>query len=117
MPTLKEFEEKGVDVTLMSTEQLITEGYVTPTNELPSIITSIGDYRTRAGCRVSIRELHPTVTLATTAFHAKGSFWKTTQKLGSNPKYGIWHVSGRAKVQGLSSADIVEKWHTYCIGG
>ncbi|MDO8416253.1 MAG: hypothetical protein Q7S87_08595 [Agitococcus sp.] len=110
MPTLAEYEARGIDVTRMSSEQLQAEGYITPLNELPIIIDAPGDYRTRNGRRISISTIAPTLTLSTSAFHAKGSVWKTETQLGINPEYGIWHISGRDKAVGESARDIVAKW-------
>lgn len=110
MPTLAEYEARGIDITLMTTEQLIAEGYTTPLNELPTVITTPGDYRTRNGRRVTIHGIKPTTTLATTAFSADGSVWKTPTQMGINPQYSIWHVSGRHRTWEERGWDIIGKW-------
>ena len=108
MPTLKEFEFFGVDITTLSHERLIELGYVTPLNELPVIIDGPGKYRTRDRHTVTIHEVAPTRTLAETAYSAKGTLhlgkpWR------ADP-YTIWHVSGRHYPSPhLSGKDIVRK--------
>lgn len=111
MPTLSEYEARGIDITLMTTEQLVAEGYITPANELPVVIDVPGDYRLRNGSRVTIHEIAPTTTLATSASNAKGSIWKKPEKMGINPEYFCWHISGKATFgPGDSAKDVVSKW-------
>lgn len=77
-------------------EHIYQEGdYITPMNKMATIIDSVGDYVRRDGKRVTIHAIKPTLTLSTTAFHAKGSTWKKNDKIDNNPPYGIWHISGR----------------------
>lgn len=110
MITLAQYEARGIDITLMTSEQLQAEGYITPMNELPTVIDGPGEYRTRSGKRVTIHKVDPTMTLSTTAYNAKGSVWKTTRKVGLNPEYQIWHISGRCFSFKESGADIISKW-------
>ena len=80
-------------------------------NQLPVIIDSPGDYRTRNGRRVTIHEIKPTKAgHDCLEFCAKGSFWKSHEKMGINPEYGIWHVSGLSRGIGINQNDIVQKW-------
>lgn len=79
----------------------------TPLNALPTIIDAPGDYATRDGGRVTIREIHPTPPGGVTAFTAKGSVWSTIRGTYRSRGHDIWHVSGRHKAIGLSGRDIV----------
>lgn len=81
----------------------------TPPNDLPTIIDECGDYRTRDGRRVTIHAIKP-ATPGTTSFNAKGSIWKNPERIGLNPPYEIWHVSGRCLPLELSGRDIVGHW-------
>lgn len=112
MPTLAEYEARGIDITTMTAEQLIDEGYVTPMNELPTLIDALGHYRTRNGCMVTIHEITPRISLACTEFNAKGTCMVVAQKGGravKQRKYMTWHQSGRRYVHRDSAFDIVEK--------
>jgi hypothetical protein len=110
MSTLKDYLTRGIDITLMTSEQLIEDGYITPLNELSILITEPGDYKIRNGKRVTIHGIKPTHTLATTAFTAQGSVWKKPTNMGLNPEYEIWHVSGRCFGHKESPRDILTKW-------
>lgn len=79
----------------------------TPLNALPTIITGPGDYVTRDGGRVTIREIHPAPQGSATAFTAKGSNWTTYRGTYRSRGHDIWHVSGRHKAVGLSARDII----------
>lgn len=79
----------------------------TPLNKLPTIITAPGDYATRGGGRVTIREITPTETLSTTAFTAKGAVWSVRRGAYRSRGHDIWHVSGRHKALGLCAHDII----------
>lgn len=72
--------------------------------DLPVIIDGPGDYTTRNGRRVTIHAIKGPSTFA-----AKGSIWKHKDRMGTNPDYGIWHVSGRFVFVGEHSLDIVKK--------
>lgn len=109
MPTLRELEAQGIDVTRMSSEALREIGYVTPMNELPVVIDAPGIYLTRNGRRVTIHAVAPRTELAVSAFAAKGSIWKKPDSLGINPEYGIWHDSGAYRALGEHGLDIVAK--------
>ncbi len=110
MPTLKQYEARGIDITKMTSEQLIAEGYVTPWNELPVIIDVPGEYKTRSGKRVTIWAVKPTTTLATTAYNANGSIWTTPTKMRPKDKWALWHVSGKFLSNKDEPLDIVAKW-------
>ena len=78
--------------------------------DLPIVITQPGDYRTRDGRRVTIREVGP-VSLDTTPFNAKGSVWKTFRNKVVPRGHDIWHLSGRAFPLAEHPRDIVAKWN------
>ena len=75
-------------------------------NDLPVVIKSPGDYATRDGRRVTIREIRETAP-GTTAFTAKGSVWKTMRGSLRARGHDIWHISGRHMAVGESARDIV----------
>lgn len=109
MPTLAEYEARGVDITTMTQEQLQAEGYVTPMNELPVIINKPGEYRTRSGKKVEIHEVKPTLTLSSTAFNAKGCLIEQ-KAFRTLRHFNVWHISGRFGVFGPTPNDIIGKW-------
>jgi hypothetical protein len=86
------------------------DDYVTPLNQLPAIIDSVGDYRTRSGKRVTIREIKQNLDLSVSTFSAKGSIWNKIDNIGNNPEYNIWHISGHNMAIGETSRDIIGKW-------
>ena len=88
----------------------------TPMNRLPVVIDGPGEYVTRSGKRVTIRDIkvyasQPNGPLRheVTAFEAKGEVWrKTNTKLLKD--WDIWHLSGRYRAVGEHRLDIVGKW-------
>lgn len=110
MPTLREYEARGIDITLMPHEQLAAEGYITPMNELATVIDGPGEYVMRSGRRVTIHEVKPASHSSATEFNAKGSVWRHKDWMGSNPEYQTWHISGRVTTFRELSYDIVAKW-------
>ena len=74
---------------------------------LPSIITSHGDYVTRAGNRVTI---HTVDTQGRSYWAAKGSRWLMFRGKVRPRGYDIWHVSGRSSVFRETPRDIVGPW-------
>lgn len=109
MPTLAEYEARGIDITHMSQEQLQAEGYVTPMNELPVVVDGPGGYYTRNGRFVQVTEVRPLTTLSSTAFTVYGYVHvvKPTKKVKTKGHY--WHVSGRCDVFREKSWDLVKK--------
>ena len=80
-------------------------------NQLPVIIDSPGDYRTRSGKRVTIHEIKPKKAgHDCMEFCAKGSFWKSHSERRKKTECGIWHVSGLSRGIGTHQSDITEKW-------
>ena len=79
-------------------------------NNLPTVIDAPGDYVTRSGRRVTIHEVKQPKSSDCTEFLAKGSIWKKTDRMGINPEYQIWHISGRCFPLRESKIDIVGKW-------
>ena len=75
-------------------------------NELPVIIDSPGDYVTRDGRRVTIRQVRETAP-GTTAFGATGGVWKEVKGVTKARSVDVWHVSGRHMVLRESPLDIV----------
>lgn len=75
-----------------------------PLADLPVIIDAPGEYVTRLGKKVTIHAIH-----GPGFFEAKGSVWKTANKMGNNPQYSIWHVSGRHMPLAETTRDIVGK--------
>jgi hypothetical protein len=74
-------------------------------NDLPVLIDEPGNYKTRNGKMVSIHEIRK----GTSTFEAKGSIWKHVNKMGVNPTFGVWHVSGRSSTFGETNLDILKK--------
>ena len=74
-------------------------------NELPEVITEPGDYVTRDGRRVTIREIKPG-----SYFVAKGSIWSLYRGKVRPRGYHIWHKSGRSFPLAECAADIVGPW-------
>lgn len=109
MPTLAEYEARGIDITTKTQEQLRAEGYVTPYNEMPVIITKPGVYKTRSGKKVEIHEVKPTLTLSSTAFNAKGCLIKVG-RFRTERLFNVWHISGRFGIFGPTPNDIIGKW-------
>jgi hypothetical protein len=83
---------------------------VTLLNNLPTIIRFPGDYVTRDGRRVTIREIKENPDPTTTAFGVKGSIWKMFRGKERPRVNNIWHVSGRSLPLDESPADIVGLW-------
>lgn len=83
----------------------------TPLNELPVIVTAPGDYATRDGRRVTVREILPS-TDGTTAFTVKGSAWSERRGVMRPRGNDIWHVSGRHMVLRESGRDLVGPYRT-----
>ena len=79
-------------------------------NNYPTIIDGPGDYITRNHKRVTIHEVKEQKDNTCMEFRAKGSIWKSNDKMGNNPEYGIWHVSGVSRAVGIYGKDIVGKW-------
>lgn len=79
-------------------------------NDLPVVITGVGEYKTRGGDCVFIHEVLDDPKDGCTRFLAKGDIYRTN-KIGHKRTfmYSIWHVSGRFRVLGESRHDIVEK--------
>lgn len=74
---------------------------------LPVIIDSLGEYRTRAGTKVIIDRID-TPDLAT--FNCKGTLLLKKRKgTGFIPRYQIWQPNGRNLGLGESQRDIVAK--------
>jgi hypothetical protein len=71
-------------------------------DNLPIIITKPGKYITRNGKTVTIHDIDGKGTFA-----ARGSIWKHSDKIGINPRFNIWHVSGRISVFEEKPLDIV----------
>lgn len=77
--------------------------------DLPTLITQPGDYRTRDGRRVTIREVGE-VSLDSTRFNATGSVWKMFRGKVRPRGYSGWHLSGRAFPLAEHPRDIVAAW-------
>ena len=78
-------------------------------NDLPVVVDGPGDYVTRDGRRVTIREVHDS-TPGTTSFGAKGSLWTERRGVLRARGHDIWHISGRHMVLRETSRDIVGRW-------
>lgn len=83
----------------------------TPLNDLPTIIDGPGDYVSRDGRRVTIRNVREGPP-KTTCFQATGSMWKEFRGKMRPRGYNIWHVSGRNLVLVESPKDIVGRYVT-----
>jgi hypothetical protein len=83
---------------------------ITILNSLPTIVRHPGDYVTRDGRRVTIREIKGEYDPTATAFRAKGSIWKMFRGKERPRDLNIWHVSGRNSPLEQSPADIVGLW-------
>ena len=87
-------------------------------NRLPLVITGPGDYKTRDGRRVTIRQIvmyaptpsHNTPRHEVTAFEAKGSLWRMFRGKEQPRQPEIWHLSGRNMPVNEHGRDIVEYW-------
>lgn len=88
----------------------MTRGALKPLNTLPIIIDEPGEYATRDGGRVTIREIHPSPSEGTTAFTAKGSVWSLRRDTYRSRGHDVWHVSGRYRVLEFSGKDIIGKY-------
>lgn len=75
-------------------------------SDLPVIIDAPGDYVTRDGDRVTIREVRDAVP-GTTSFGASGSVWRSMKGITRARGHDVWHVSGRHLVSRESPLDIV----------
>lgn len=78
-------------------------------NELPVIIDSPGDYVTRDGRRVTIRQVRDTGP-GTTSFGAVGGVWRTLRGVTRPRGHDIWHVSGRHLVLRESPQDVIGRY-------
>lgn len=78
----------------------------TAINDLPVLIAGPGEYATRDGRRVTIREVRD-ATPGTTSFSAVGSVWTERRGVLRARGHDIWHVSGRHLVLRESARDIV----------
>lgn len=81
-------------------------------NDLPTIVTGPGDYKTRMGDRVTVYEVKPEREheKGCTSFRVKGSIWRTYRGKYCPRGYDIWHVSGRGFPLRESNKDIVGLW-------
>jgi hypothetical protein len=70
--------------------------------DLPVIITGPGEYKTRNGKRVNIREISGSGTFA-----AKGGIYREFRGRTVARGYDIWHVSGCYRAVGEHGLDIV----------
>lgn len=77
-----------------------------PPNTLPVLIDAPGEYVTRDGRRVTIREVR-TDTPGTTSFGATGGVWKKVRGVTKARSVDVWHISGRHMVLRESPLDIV----------
>jgi hypothetical protein len=109
MPTLKQYEEMGVDITYLTTEQLQADGYVTPMNEMPVIVDGPGVYLCRDGRKAVVDVVRPSPGLHVTAFQVIGGYEYKRPSGKFSYQYCIWHVSGRCNLFHESKADIVSK--------
>jgi hypothetical protein len=83
---------------------------ITLFNTMPIVVHVPGDYVTRDGRRVTVREIKPNDDLTVTAFTVKGSIWKMFRGKESPRVNNIWHVCGRSLPLKESPADIVGLW-------
>lgn len=74
-------------------------------SDLPVIITGPGEYVSRNGKRVTIREISGPSTFA-----AKGHVWRMFRGKERPRDNDIWHVSGRYQAVGERGKDIVGIW-------
>lgn len=81
----------------------------TPLNELPVLIDSPGEYVTRDGMRVTIRQVRD-ATPGSTSFGAVGAVWRERRGVTRARGHDIWHVSGRHLVLRESPLDVVGKY-------
>ena len=88
---------------------MIMTQVITPLNELPVVIDAPGDYVTRGGNRVTIRQVRD-ATPGTTSFGAVGSVWKERRGVTRARGNDIWHISGRHMVLRESALDIVGRF-------
>lgn len=83
----------------------------TPLNELPVVIDSPGDYATREGLRVTIRQVRD-ATRGTTSFGAVGAVWRERRGVTRARGHDVWHVSGRHMVLKESRLDLVGRYES-----
>lgn len=83
-----------------STVQTSTEPVLL--DDLPTVVRGPGEYETRDGRRVQIREISGNAT-----FSAKGAVYKEFRGRIVPRGYDIWHVSGRYRAVGEHPLDIV----------
>lgn len=79
---------------------------IAPLSTLPVIIDGPGEYVTRGGGRVSIREVAP-ASSGNAAFNARGAMWRTVKGITRARGVDVWHVSGRYLVLREDERDIV----------
>jgi hypothetical protein len=77
-----------------------------PPNSLPVLVTAPGEYVTRAGHRVTIREVRDG-SPGTTSFGATGAVWRERRGVSRPRGVDVWHVSGRHMVLRETDLDIV----------
>jgi hypothetical protein len=71
-------------------------------SELPVVVTSPGDYLTRSGKRVQIREIS-----GNGSFNAKGAVYREFRGRTVARGFDIWHPSGCYRAVGEHGLDIV----------
>lgn len=74
---------------------------------MPDLIDSPGEYVTRAGYKVVIREINPP---STSTFNCKGTRYKPDALGRMRPRYSVWRSNGRHLLLTESLMDIVGKW-------
>ena len=81
---------------------------ITPLNQLPVIVCSVGIYKTRKGDVVMVHEVKDNGDGTDTRFSVKGTLRRLVNVRHRNT-FNIWHVSGRLSVWHESPDDIICK--------
>ncbi len=79
-------------------------------NDLPIVIVGPGDYVSRDGRRITIRDVKAPPEPGSTMFAASGSVWREFRGKVRPHGYGTWHVSGRRLPLSETPSDIVAPW-------
>ena len=78
------------------------------TNRLPVIVNAPGEYVTRDGRRVTVREVQGAESPYT--FKVKGQLWRMFRGKCAPRGLQVWHVSGRVDMVQEKAGDIVARY-------
>lgn len=79
-------------------------------NDLPDLVSGPGDYASRDGRRITIRQVKPPPEPGSTMFAASGSVWREFRGAVRPHGFVTWHVSGRRLPLVETPSDIVGPW-------